>query len=1114
MLTAAAFQAGETILPRRSPEQPDVSVLMPVLRRCRSPHLERAVESILAQRGVAFELVLIDDGSGDDTFALLQQWHVRDPRVAVVRYPRHSGLLGLRLDDGLRHATGRFVGYQLDNVLLRPGALARLHGAAAAADADTVMVFGAAGRAVRPEDFSITARAADLALIGAQEVPPLTYASAPPMLLPASLHPRGLVAQIGGFDPRAILHDVTACDFWMRARQVGRFLRLDEILAVVIDEPASDPALSIAEFVPGIRDWRALAPRLAPGAVADVDLLAIDEPMQTVHRQLLCDAVLRRFVATRCRLEDIVGTTLNGVLLPGHRIELDVVGRAEGTPSAKIAFSGFAQLYPRHIALRFTTRAPVYPWTDPPRALVEFRTFLPLDEVARGRARARGDAVIYGMDDDLLSLARLVNDPAWQPEGEFTRNVRAKIGDADFVFVYSDPHRARIRALSPRIATLSTNSQSRLLTPAPSTRRPQRSYAILSHRVRGEEMDAFADEVLSFFEDRPDSTVLSVFSHPKDRQRYEGHFPGGNIEFLSALTFHEFYEFIHERGFDFIINIQNDDHAFHTAKSPRKFLDAVIAGAVLVTSDARIFAPVPDDVCIKVPTRPGAWREALERTLDIAEDTRRRMVEDAAAWARPRFATESQFFQFMATYTAGALHALLRSRERESGRARIVIAEAADRAEALAPLLEAFGFEVVAAPPAAPGRLMDEIVAGADLVHADAPASPWVEAAAARGLPTVAGLPAATDHACAGLALGVEGPDGLIAETPRRWTDAARLAPGLGLHLLPSPQALPLDPPPHRPAAERLRFALACAPQDREFGAALLADALLGETLRQALAGTARVELALPFTAAELDAWKRRWPLLSDLALVPLEGDDADVIVVCGETVESFRAVLGALHARIPVIAVGSRDAAAILVHGHNGFLVPRRDSTLLAPVLRQAASLSTEQRQAITDQGRATAFAYCGDMQVAARLLDAYVLAARARWHRAASTAPRQAAPARRRRIALTLPPGPQLLLLGFRSSDPDGVRIRAARFSPGWRATPHPGQPPGVQARSSAAEVARFEVEAQCLVMGLRAGPGGAHISLDVDGVRRDIFVKGVVWYDIGQHVQATTGAPAPAA
>ncbi|MFG1481245.1 hypothetical protein V5F53_21810, partial [Xanthobacter sp. V4C-4] len=114
------------------------------------------------------------------------------------------------------------------------------------------------------------------------------------------------------------------------------------------------------------------------------------------------------------------------------------------------------------------------------------------------------------------------------------------------------------------------------------------------------------------------------------------------------------------------------------------------------------------------------------------------------------------------------------------------------RAAALAPVLEAFGFEVVTAPPAASESLITQTLARADFLHADTPDSPWIAAAAARGLPTVAGLPSAAEQACVGFALGVEGPDGLIAETPQRWAEAARLVPGLGLHLLPSPQAFPL----------------------------------------------------------------------------------------------------------------------------------------------------------------------------------------------------------------------------------------------------------------------------------------------------------------------------------
>ncbi len=62
---------------------PDLSVLMPV--RDGGPHLERAVSTVLASRGVRLELVAVDDGSSDETPQLLAQRSRRDPRLRVLR---------------------------------------------------------------------------------------------------------------------------------------------------------------------------------------------------------------------------------------------------------------------------------------------------------------------------------------------------------------------------------------------------------------------------------------------------------------------------------------------------------------------------------------------------------------------------------------------------------------------------------------------------------------------------------------------------------------------------------------------------------------------------------------------------------------------------------------------------------------------------------------------------------------------------------------------------------------------------------------------------------------------------------------------------------------------
>ncbi len=94
---------------------PAISVIMPT--RNRSELLSRAIASVFAQTYPDFELVVIDDGSSDDTTELLES--ISDRRLRPLRID-HSGV-GAARNAGLGEATGALIAYLDDDNLMHPG---------------------------------------------------------------------------------------------------------------------------------------------------------------------------------------------------------------------------------------------------------------------------------------------------------------------------------------------------------------------------------------------------------------------------------------------------------------------------------------------------------------------------------------------------------------------------------------------------------------------------------------------------------------------------------------------------------------------------------------------------------------------------------------------------------------------------------------------------------------------------------------------------------------------------------------------------------------------------------------------------------------------------------
>ena len=102
--------------------KPTVSVVIPCFNYAR--FLPAAVGSVVGQRGVDVEVMVIDDCSADDTSDVAAALAASDPRIEVRSHARNLGHIAT-FNEGLAAATGEYVVILSADDLLTPGSLAR-----------------------------------------------------------------------------------------------------------------------------------------------------------------------------------------------------------------------------------------------------------------------------------------------------------------------------------------------------------------------------------------------------------------------------------------------------------------------------------------------------------------------------------------------------------------------------------------------------------------------------------------------------------------------------------------------------------------------------------------------------------------------------------------------------------------------------------------------------------------------------------------------------------------------------------------------------------------------------------------------------------------------------
>ena len=96
--------------------QPSVSIIIPTYNRA---HLiESTLESVAAQTFCNYEVLVIDDGSRDNTEEIMRSWCLKDSRIRYVK--QANGGVSVARNHGLRLAQGEFIAFLDSDDLWHP----------------------------------------------------------------------------------------------------------------------------------------------------------------------------------------------------------------------------------------------------------------------------------------------------------------------------------------------------------------------------------------------------------------------------------------------------------------------------------------------------------------------------------------------------------------------------------------------------------------------------------------------------------------------------------------------------------------------------------------------------------------------------------------------------------------------------------------------------------------------------------------------------------------------------------------------------------------------------------------------------------------------------------
>jgi O-antigen biosynthesis protein len=650
-----------------APGSPLVSIILPTYARGASGLLERAVKSILAQSFQDWELLVIDDGSVDDTSNLIERFRAADTRIIHIRHELNSGIHSLRLNEGIELARGKYLAFQFDDDFWRPFALESL-----------------ANEAMRHSESILVAGRSLLKIDGKNRILPegnpdlrrLTQSNQ--IANNNVLFPRALASEFGMYDCHLGMRRLCDWDLWLRYCRHVPIVLVDRITTEINAAQTGSIGLTLPWDLALFRYLHEI-PRnhlLRPCCWRDygIDALRIGEVelSKEFRKRPYENYFVPYYLRHRQHFGSIEG--FPATMAPEQKTVLYIRNFPE--PTHEIAFNHYDPISNRRGNYKsyYQQVDQVGPkWQNEADLLLFVRSSENEAKDLMAEAFACDRPVGYYLDDDLLAFHEYGPEFDYLAPGSTAhRNITDLMESADAVWCNTPHLESSVSPINPRTVPHHGCIPADMLPHEVRKRdknRPLRiGYAGTGYRA--DEFDQIWEALEGISKEYGDKLIfefwgLDVSNRPSlNSPCIQRPYTASYLNYLARLQ---------NAQFDIMLMPLLDHPRPRLGKSVSKYFQAAVAGALAIFSNVPQYSALPGGLtCLKPDNSVDAWRRAMREAITMPEgkfDLMRRLMIDHV---REEFSATAQIHLHEAALHATEFHARTRRLRGSNGRPTIL----------------------------------------------------------------------------------------------------------------------------------------------------------------------------------------------------------------------------------------------------------------------------------------------------------------------------------------------------------------------------------------------------------------------------------------------------------